>query len=62
LGRGQLGLGNRQLDVDSQLRSRQLSQEADLTREKFQNDLTQSRYQAFGRAQAPNAKAVRSWY
>jgi hypothetical protein len=62
LGRGQLGVQNRELNVRKQMQRSQLEQEADLTREKFQNDLTQSRYQAFGRAQAPNAKAVRSWY
>lgn len=62
LGQGGLTFQNRELDTNEAYRRQQLSQEADLTREKFKNDLTQSRYSAFGRAAAPNARALRSWY
>lgn len=62
LGQGALGFQNRELDTNEAYRRSQLSQEADLTREKFKNDLVQSRYSAFGRAAAPNARALRSWY
>ena len=62
LGQGGLSFQNRELDTNEAYRRSQLSQEADLTREKFKNDLVQSRYSAFGRAAAPNARALRSWY
>ena len=63
LGQGQLGFQNRELDVNDVFRNKQLGQEADLTREKFGNDLMQSRYQSFGRAVQPGqgAKMLRSW-
>jgi hypothetical protein len=62
LGQGQLGFQNRELDTNEAYRRSALGQEADLTREKFQNDLTQTRYQTFGRAKAPNTRASMSWY
>lgn len=62
LGQGQLSFQNRQLDTTNSFNDRQLAQQADLTREKYKNDLTQSRYSAFGRAATPNQRATQSWY
>jgi hypothetical protein len=61
LGQGQLGFQNRELNVNDAYRSRALTQEADLTRAKLDNDLTNTRYQVFGRAKAPNTKMAQSW-
>lgn len=64
----QFALGNRGLNLQEQqqgfqqgYQNRALQQEADLMRERYQNDLTQSRYSAFGRAQAPNFRQMNSW-
>lgn len=68
LGRGDLGLRGqtesrmgRQQNLDESYRRAALSQEERLMRERFQNDLTQSRYSAFGRAQAPNMRMTGGW-
>lgn len=39
----------------------ELKTTAELERENQQNQLTQSRYSAFGRAKAPNTRSLRSW-
>lgn len=62
LGQGQLGFQNRELDVNDAFRRQQLAQDADLSRERMKNDLTQTRYQTFGRSAAPNFRAAMSWY
>lgn len=62
LGQGQLGFQNRELDVNNAFNQQQLAQQADLTREGYQRDLTNQRYAAFGRATAPNTRAAQSWY
>lgn len=62
LGQGQLGYQNRQLDTTNSFNRDQLAQDATLAYAKNANDLTQARYAAFGRAQAPNSRAALSWY
>lgn len=62
LGQGQLGFQGRELDVNEAFRRSQLAQDADLTREKFKNDLMNTRMATQGRAAGPNQRAVRSWY
>ena len=47
--------------LDESYRRAAMAQDAALTREKYNNDLTQSRYSAFGRSQAPSFRAVNSW-
>ena len=62
LGQGQLNFQNTGQGLDEAYRRSALQQEAELTRQRLQNEMTQSRYSAFGRAQAPNARAQMSWY
>jgi hypothetical protein len=62
LGRGALGFQNRELDVNDAYRQKALGQEADLSRERMRSDELNNRYQVFGRSQAPNVKANRSFY
>jgi hypothetical protein len=62
LGQGQLSYQDRALSTDDAYKRAALAQEDALTKQKLQNDMTQSRYAAFGRASAPNARAARSWY
>ena len=61
LGQGQLGFQNRQLDTQNTFNYKQLAQDAALAREKYANDVLNQRYSTFGRAQAPNARALLSW-
>jgi hypothetical protein len=61
LGQGQLGFENRRLDVDDAYRQKALSQEGAIARERMASDSMNQRYATFGRATAPNARAVRSW-
>lgn len=61
LGQGQLSHQGRELDVNDAYRRQALAQEADLTQKRLANEMTQSRYSTFGRAQAPNARMNRSW-
>lgn len=57
LGTGELALKKGQQGLDENWRKTQ----ADLTRSDQANQLTQSRYAAFGRAQAPQSKMMRNW-
>jgi len=65
---GQLGVQQgaeqrlgRQQSLDEAFRRAQMTQEAQLMRENYANQMMQSRYSAFGRAQAPNFRNVASW-
>lgn len=62
LGQGQLGYQNRQLDTTNSFNQQQLAQEADLTREKYKNDLMNTRLAATGRVAPVNQRAIRQWY
>lgn len=59
--RDRLGLDTRRFEADDKFRYSQLQQEADLMRERMANEMTQSRYQAFGRSQAPQFRQMASW-
>lgn len=61
LGQGQLGFQNRQLDTDEAYRRTALGQEGAIARERMATDSMNQRYATFGRAQAPNMRAMRSW-
>lgn len=61
LGQGRLNLDTRGQTLDDRFRYRDLAQQDQLARANMQNQLTQSRYQAFGRSQAPNFRAASSW-
>lgn len=54
----QFSLGNRGLD----LQGREIDTNAQIARERMRSDEMNNRYQVFGRSQAPNTKAMRSWY
>jgi hypothetical protein len=54
---GQLGLGNREADIKDWYNRQQV----DLTREGFTNQQQIASMQAFGRAQRPNSRWIRSW-
>jgi hypothetical protein len=65
---GQLGIGNRELDVRDWYQRQQiandparLAQEGALTREGFGNQQQIAAMNAFGRAQRPQARFIRSW-
>jgi polyhydroxyalkanoate synthesis regulator phasin len=58
---GQLGIGNRELDIKDWYQRNQLAQEAALTREGFTNQQQIASMNAFGRAQRPQARWIRSW-
>ena len=62
LGKGDLDLRGRDLDLTNAYRNNQLAQEAQLSREKFKNELQNTRLAATGRIAGQNARAVRSWY
>jgi hypothetical protein len=61
LGQGQLGFQNRQLDTDEAYRRTALTQEGAIARERMATDSMNQRYATFGRASAPNTRAMRSW-
>jgi hypothetical protein len=54
---GQLGIGNRELDLKDWYQREQ----ANLTREGYTNQQQVAAMQAFGRAQRPQARFIRSW-
>jgi hypothetical protein len=54
---GQLGIGNRELDLKDWYQR----QQADLTREGYTSQQQIAAMQAFGRAQRPQARFIRSW-
>ncbi len=61
LGRERLGLDTRRLNLEDAYRYAALQQEADLMRQRLANELTQSRYAAFGRSQAPSFRMMNTF-
>jgi hypothetical protein len=59
--KNQLGFENRRLGMDDSYRRDALGQEGAIARERMATDSMNQRYATFGRASAPNTRAMRSW-